>query len=64
MTWNQVLDNDSLLGRAFKIQAIPTYIIIDREGFIHEEIVGGGELADHLKTALRALPELEGVATN
>ena len=64
MTWPQVFDGEGQLCRAFKVQAFPTYVIVDRDGFIHEQIIGTESLVGRLKAALRSLPELEGVAQN
>jgi len=38
--WPQYWDRDGRIRTAFGVQAFPTYLVIDPEGFIHQRIVG------------------------
>lgn len=40
MEWPQYWDRDGRIRQAFGVQAFPTYLVIDQEGFIRERIVG------------------------
>lgn len=40
MDWQQYLDEDGSIRKLFGVNAFPTYIVIDRDGIIHERIVG------------------------
>ncbi len=61
MEWPQYLDHDGQIRQEFAVNAFPTYIVIDPNGFIHERIVGLNpqeSVVHQLKDTLRAmLPE-------
>ncbi|MGZ4814278.1 MAG: redoxin family protein [Terriglobales bacterium] len=60
MTWPQVLDKDDSLTTVFGVNAFPTYIVIDGDGFIRKRIVGTDpqkSLAYQLKAELKAVFE-------
>jgi len=40
MEWPQYWDHDGRIRKEFAVNAFPTYIVIDPDGFIHERIVG------------------------
>lgn len=40
MEWPQYWDHDGQIRKEFAVNAFPTYIVIDPDGFIHERIVG------------------------
>jgi tetratricopeptide (TPR) repeat protein len=40
MEWPQYWDSDGRIRKEFAVNAFPTYIVIDPDGFIHERIVG------------------------
>ena len=40
MEWPQYWDRDGRIRGEFGVQAFPTYLVIDPEGFIHQRIVG------------------------
>lgn len=40
MDWPQYWDSDGRIRNAFGVRAFPTYIVIDRDGFIDRQIVG------------------------
>lgn len=40
MEWPQYWDSDGRIRNAFGVNAFPTYLVIDQEGFIRERIVG------------------------
>lgn len=39
MDWEQYRDSDDKLFHLYNVQAIPTYVVIDRDGFIRERIM-------------------------
>ncbi len=41
MTWPQYRDTDGMLGQTFGVAAIPTYILIDRDGVVRRKATGG-----------------------
>lgn len=60
MSWPQYLDKDETLTSAFGVNAFPTYIVIDGEGFIRKRIVGTDpqqSLAYQLKAELKSIFE-------
>jgi thiol-disulfide isomerase/thioredoxin len=40
MDWPQYWDRDGRIRREFSVNAFPTYLVIDPDGFIHQRIVG------------------------
>lgn len=59
MTWAQYLDKDGHLAELFGVNAFPTYIVIDREGFIRKRLEGmnpyetiAHKLRDELKSTM------------
>jgi tetratricopeptide (TPR) repeat protein len=46
MTWSQVHDPRGAIGRAYQVEGIPTYVVIDHEGIIRERFVGYGSGTD------------------
>jgi len=40
MTWTQVFDAKGALSRAYNVDAMPTYLVIDHEGIIRGRLVG------------------------
>ena len=59
MEWPQYWDRDGRVRNAFGVNAFPTYLVVDEEGFIRERIVGlnpqltvVGRLKDTLQTML------------
>ncbi len=61
MDWPQFLDGDRRLRKLFHVQAFPTYLVIDGEGIIQQEIVGTDpqhSVAYRLKDALKSMKEL------
>jgi thioredoxin-like negative regulator of GroEL len=60
MTWPQFLDKDGHLAEAFGVHAFPTYIVIDRDGFIRKRLVGMNpqqSIAHQLKEELKSILE-------
>jgi len=60
MTWAQYLDKDGHLAELFGVNAFPTYIVIDREGFIRKRLEGMNpyETISHkLRDELRSMME-------
>jgi len=58
MEWPQYWDSDGRIRNAFGVNAFPTYLVIDPEGFIHERIVGLNpqlSVVGRLKDTLRAM---------
>ncbi len=58
MEWPQYWDQDGQIRREFAVNAFPTYIVIDPDGFIHERIVGLNpqqSVVYRLKDTLRAM---------
>ncbi len=56
MTWPQYWDKGGRVARLFKIQPIPTYIVLDHEGIIRETREGWGRDTDAwLDTQIRKL---------
>jgi hypothetical protein len=41
MTWPQYRDTDGMMGQTFGVAAIPTYILIDRDGVVRRKATGG-----------------------
>ncbi|HXZ81059.1 MAG TPA: redoxin domain-containing protein [Terriglobales bacterium] len=61
MDWPQCLDSDQKLRAAFQIRAFPTYLVIDGEGIVQQEIVGTDpqkSVAYRLKDTLKAMKQL------
>jgi thiol-disulfide isomerase/thioredoxin len=59
MDWNQYYDGDGRIRNSFGVNAFPTYIVVDANGFVYDRIVGlnpqmsiVGHLKDTLKTIL------------
>jgi peroxiredoxin len=59
MDWTQYWDHDGRIRNQFGVDAFPTYLVIDPDGFIYQRIVGlnpqmsiVGQLKDTLKTIL------------
>jgi len=42
MVWNQYLDRDHRIQKAFAVRAFPTYILIDHEGIVRFRVSGSG----------------------
>lgn len=62
MSWPQVRDSSHDLTSRFGIQAFPTYVVIDGQGFIRQRIVGASPqetIAHRLKATLESMPELK-----
>jgi len=58
MEWPQYLDHDGQIRKEFAVNAFPTYIVIDPDGFIHERIVGLNpqeSVVHRLKDTLRTM---------
>jgi peroxiredoxin len=63
MNWTHIFDRDGQIADDFKVHAFPTYMVIDGEGVIREQIVGEDSrqsVAYRLKDKLKAMPELKG----
>lgn len=61
MSWPQYRDHDHRLLRLFRVNAFPTYLVIDGDGIVRQEIRGTDpqrSMAARLKTTLSQLPEL------
>lgn len=59
MEWMHYRDANGMVLRAFRVHALPTYILIDPEGIIRQRIVGLNpqqSIIGRLKSALAALP--------
>jgi thiol-disulfide isomerase/thioredoxin len=41
MTWPQYRDTDEMMSQIFGVSAVPTYILIDRDGVVRRKAVGG-----------------------
>jgi hypothetical protein len=59
MDWAQYRDHDGRIRNEFGVDAFPTYLVIDPDGFVYKRIVGlnpqmsiVGQLKDTLKTIL------------
>jgi thiol-disulfide isomerase/thioredoxin len=59
MTWPQFFDKERHLAEMFAVEGYPTYVVIDRDGFIRKRIVGmnptetiSHKLRDELKSIL------------
>jgi len=62
MTWLHVFDRNHEIRQSFGINSIPTYLVIDSEGIIQEQIVGINPMqsvAYRLKDKLKNMPELK-----
>lgn len=60
MTWPQYHDKDGTLSQMFQVHAFPTYVVIDRDGFIRRRLVGKNpqqSIAYQLKAELKSLLE-------
>jgi thiol-disulfide isomerase/thioredoxin len=58
MEWAQYWDRDHRIGSLFGIQALPTYLVIDKEGVIRHRVVGTNpraSVAFRLKPILQTL---------
>jgi len=58
MEWPQYLDHDGQIRKEFAVNAFPTYIVIDPDGFIYERIVGLNpqeSVVHRLKDTLRTM---------
>lgn len=42
MAWPQYFDENASVRRVFEVQAIPTYVLIDAEGFVRMRVKGAG----------------------
>ena len=63
MTWTQCHDTEGALQRLFGVNAFPTYLVIDGEGVIRQEIRGTDPhrtIGSRIRGTLDALPELAG----
>jgi thioredoxin-like negative regulator of GroEL len=61
MSWAHCIDSGGKLTRLFGVNAFPTYIVLDGEGAIREEIQGTDpqqSVAFRLKKTLESMPEL------
>jgi peroxiredoxin len=62
MTWLHVFDRDKAIIRSFSVNSFPTYLVINGEGIIQEQIVGTNPMqsvAYRLKDKLKNMPELQ-----
>jgi alkyl hydroperoxide reductase subunit AhpC len=59
MDWPQSWDRDGSVRRAFDVHAYPTYLLIDPDGIIREQIVGLSEQATIATRLKRALAEID-----
>ena len=60
MSWPQYWDKDGKLAELLGVEAYPTYIVIDRDGFISKRLVGMNpreSIAHKLRTELKSLLE-------
>jgi thiol-disulfide isomerase/thioredoxin len=61
MDWNQYFDGDGRIRNSFGVNAFPTYIVVDANGFVYDRIVGMNpmlSIVGQLKTTLKTiLPE-------
>ncbi len=58
MDWRQYWDRDGRVRKAFGVDAFPTYLVIDQQGFIRERIVGLNPqetVVSRLRDALRVM---------
>ena len=65
MSWPQYRDADGRVRRAFQVESVPTYLVIDGDGVIKQRIVGLNPqetVVHRLKATLAAMPQLEGAA--
>jgi cytochrome c biogenesis protein CcmG/thiol:disulfide interchange protein DsbE len=61
MNWLHARDLESALSRKLGVYAVPTYLVIDGDGFIKERIVGTNprqSIAYRLRERLHAMPQL------
>ena len=61
MNWLHARDLDSEISKRLGVRAVPTYLVIDGDGFIKERIVGTDprqSIAYRLREKLRAMPQL------
>jgi len=61
MDWPQCLDSDQKLRAAFQVRAFPTYLVIDGEGRVQQEIVGTDpqkSVAYRLRDTLKTMTQL------
>lgn len=60
MTWPQYHDKDGKLAEMFQVRGYPTYVVIDRDGFILKRLVGMNPqqtISHQLKAELKSLLE-------
>jgi tetratricopeptide (TPR) repeat protein len=61
MDWAQYFDGDGRVRKSFGVNAFPTYIVVDANGFVYDRIVGLNpqmSIVGHLKETLKTiLPE-------
>jgi peroxiredoxin len=63
MDWSQYWDHDGGIRRIFGVHAFPTYLVIDKDGFIEQRIVGLNpqqSVVARLKTELQGMLSAEG----
>jgi thiol-disulfide isomerase/thioredoxin len=58
ITYPIALDDDSVVTQLHEIEFIPTIVIIDRDGELHDTIVGFGTVAHFEASVLRSLFEV------
>ncbi len=62
MNWEHIFDRDGQIAEDFHVHAFPTYMIVDGEGIIREQIVGedtSKSVAYRLKDKLKSMPALK-----
>jgi peroxiredoxin/Tfp pilus assembly protein PilF len=62
MDWTHVFDRDGQIAEDFNVHAFPTYMLIDGEGIIRDQVVGEDDrqsVVYRLKDKLKTMPELK-----